>query len=254
MRGLNKKSKFKNDFLNFKLRKTNHSRLNAVIPGLNNEKELEILKKLDKPKKIQDFLDNLEINFEPKGDTCMSPRMVLNTNKAHCVEGAMLAALALRLHGHKPLLVDMTANNKDFDHVVAVFKKDGYWGAISKTNHGVLRYRDPIYKTIRELVLSYFNEYFLDSGKKTLRSYSNPVDLSMFDKKNWMTSEKDVWCVPEYLSKVRHFPIVSRSQIAYLRKADPIEVELGRIIEWENKDNKAVRNIFSVSKKDRASI
>ena len=199
-----------------------------------NEKEMKILKALNNPKKIQDFLNKIPINFEEDGkDTCISPRMVLRKWKAHCIEGALLAAVALRLQGKKPLVVDLEATKKDFDHVVCVFKKNGRWGAVSKTNHAVLRYREPIYKTIRELVMSFFHEYFDDSGRKTLRSYSMPVNLSRFDRLNWVTSEKDVWEIPDYLAKVKHFPILTRSQIAGLRLADKPEIEAGKIVEWK---------------------
>lgn len=197
------------------------------------EKEFQILKSLDNPKKIQDFLNKIPINFEEKGDTCMSPRMVLKKWKAHCIEGAMVAALALRIHGKKPLVVDMTASKKDFDHVICVFKENGKWGAVSKTNHAVLRYREPVYKDIRELVMSFFHEYFDDNGTKTLRSYSAPVNLERFDKLNWICSEEDVWFVSDYMAEVKHFPILTRSQISKLRKADPIEIEAGKLTEWK---------------------
>jgi len=198
-----------------------------------NKKEFSVLNKLNNPKKIQDFLDKLKMNFEPNGDTCRSPRVVLRKKEAHCIEGAMLAGAALRLHGHRPLVVDLTASDSDFDHVIAVFKKDGFLGAISKTNHVVLRYREPVYKTIRELVMSYFHEYTDNKGRKTLRSYSNPVNLSRFDKIGWTVSEKDVWEIPNYLLKVPHKKILTRSQIAGLRKADRIEAEAGKLVEWK---------------------
>ncbi len=198
-----------------------------------NKKELNLLKSLNTPKKIQDFLDNLKINFEENGDTCMSPRMVLKTGKAHCMEGAMLAAVALRLQGSKPLVVDLTSTRDDFDHVITVFKQNNHWGAITKTNHAVLRYREPVYKTIRELVMSFFHEYFKDDGRKTLRSYSSPVDLSKFDKKGWMTAEEDVWYIPEHLCDVPHKNILNKSQIANLRKAHKTEIKAGKITEWK---------------------
>ncbi len=194
-----------------------------------NKKELRILNKLSTPQKIQDFLNRIPVNFEEHCETCFSPRMVLKYNKAHCMEGAMLAAAALRVHGYKPLVVDLTTSKEDYDHVVAVFKQNNHWGAISKTNHAVLRYREPVYKTIRELVMSYFHEYFLDNGKKTLRSYSLPVDLSRFDKKEWMTSEEDVWYVPEYLEKISHKKILPKK--IKLRKADKIEITAGKLFE-----------------------
>lgn len=200
--------------------------------GLTKEEE-KILRGLKTPKKIQDFLNEIPINFEEKGDTCFSPRMVLKQRKAHCIEGAMVAALALRLQGKKPLVVDLTSSKKDFDHVICVFKEDGKWGAISKTNHAVLRYREPVYKDIRELVMSFFHEYFDDNGKKTLRSFSMPVDLSRFDHLNWAAAEEDVWFVADFLADVKHYPILTRSQIAGLRKADPIEIEAGKLTEWK---------------------
>ncbi|MEK7546513.1 MAG: hypothetical protein AAB554_05630 [Patescibacteria group bacterium] len=195
--------------------------------------ERKILRALDAPWKIQDFLNATPTNHEPDGDTCLSPRRVLRERRAHCMEGAMLAALALRFHGEPPLVVDMMGAPDDCAHVVAVFKRRGHWGAISKTNHSVLRYREPIYRTMRELMMSYFHEYSSQAtGKKTLRSYSAPVDLSRFDKLGWMTSEDDVWEIPEYLADVRHAPLITRAQIASLRKADPMELRVGEILEW----------------------
>lgn len=203
-----------------------------------SKQELKILRKLNTPKKIQDFINSLKINFEEKGDTCMSPRMVLRTRKAHCIEGAILAAAILRLHGYKPLIVDLEANKHDYDHTIAVFKKDGKWGSISKTNHAVLRYREPVYKNVRELVMSFFHEYFMNkNGKKTLRKYSMPVDLSRFDKFGWMASEDEVWYIPEYLTKVKHYNILTKSQIKSLRKADSVEIQAGRIVEESEPKN-----------------
>jgi hypothetical protein len=200
--------------------------------GLTKPEE-KVLRKLNTPAKIQDFLNKLEINFEPRGDTCVSPRMVLRTGKAHCIEGAMLAALALRLQGRRPLVVDLTANKDDFDHVMAVFKERGKWGAITKTNHAVLRYREPVYRDIRELAMSCFHEYFDDFGRKNLRSFSLPVDLSRFDKKGWMTAEEDVWYVNDYLAEVKHYDILDRKQIRNLRKADPLEIEAGKLVDFK---------------------
>jgi hypothetical protein len=201
---------------------------------MKSKKELEVINKLNTPNKIQDFINSLEINFELGKETCMSPRMVLRGKKAHCMEGALLAAAILRFHGHRPLVIELHTNPKDDDHAIALFKKDGKWGAITKTNHAVLRYREPIYENIRELVMSYFHEYFDDNGRKNLRSYSRPVDLSIFDKYNWMTAEEDLWYIDDYLSKVQHKNILTKSQVAKLRKADKIEIDSGKLIEWKN--------------------
>lgn len=197
------------------------------------KKELKILKRLNTPKKIQDFLDQMPINFEKDGDTCLSPMLVLEKNICHCVEGAVLAALALRVQGYPPLLLDLTASKNDFDHVVAVYQKEGKWGALSKTNHAVLRYREPIYNSLRELAMSYFHEYLDEQGRKNLRSFSPAVNLKRFDKLGWMTTREEIDYIPEYLADVKHFPILNRRQIRNLRKADKIEIEMGKIVEWK---------------------
>ncbi len=200
-----------------------------------NDKEMKVFRRLNKPRKIQDFVNEIRINFEEHGETCMSPRMVLKTRKAHCMEGAMFAAAALRVHGHKPLVMDLTASKKDDDHVVALFRQHGAWGAIAKTNHAVLRYREPVYKTVRELAMSFFHEYFTNDGKKTLRSYSEAVNLARFDYRGWMTAYEDVWYVPDHLLKVKHYEILNRKQIASLRRADPIEIKVGKVVEWKRR-------------------
>lgn len=197
------------------------------------EKELKILKKLNTPVKIQDFLDKMSINFEPNGDTCLSPMSILKRNTCHCIEGAILAALAMRLGGRPPLLLDLTANKNDYDHVVAVFKQGGKWGAISKTNHVALRYREPIYNSLRELAMSYFHEYLDDFGRKNLRSYSLPVNLKRFDKLGWMTTYEEVFYIPEYLVDVNHFSLLNQKQIRNLRPADPFEIKIGQMTEWK---------------------
>ncbi len=198
------------------------------------DKERVLFEQLNTPKKIQDFIDAIPINFEPKGDTCFSPTMVLQQRRAHCIEGAILAAMILRYHGYPPLLVDLETTKDDFDHVIAVFKQHGHWGAISKTNHAVLRYREPVYKTIRELVMSYFHEYFKnETGKKTLRSFTKPINLKMFDHRDWMTSQEEVWYIAEHLADARHLPLISKEQIKTLRPATEVERRLGGIVEWE---------------------
>ncbi len=195
------------------------------------KEEIKIYKKLKTPAKIQDFINSLKTNFELKGDTCYSPRKVLKHKKAHCVEAAVLAASILKFHGYPPLIIDLEATKDDYDHVLAVFKKDGFWGAITKANHACLRYREPVYKNIRELAMSCFHEYFLNkNGKKTLRKYSIPVNLNRFNKLNWETSEEDIWFVPEYLCDVKHFNILTKKQIRGLRKVDKIEIDSGKIV------------------------
>ncbi len=208
--------------------------------GLTRE-ELTLLRRLSTPRKIQNFLETLRAN--DGNDTCRSPREVLRVGWAHCIEGAMLAALALRIHSHPPRVVDLASTPDDLDHVIAVFQQHGQWGAISKTNHATLRYREPIYRSIRELVMSYFHEYTTDDGKKTLRSYTQPVDLSRFDNDGWMTSSDDVWKIPCALADTPHIPLLSRSQIATLRRADPIEQKAGKLRQWHAGQKNAQRAI-----------
>ncbi len=200
-------------------------------------KEEQILfRKLNSPAKIQDYLNSIKFNFEEKGE-CFSPRLVIKNKKAHCVEGAVFAAAVLEFHGQKPLIVDLRSTSKpfDYDHVMAVFVVDGHLGAITKTNHAVLRYREPVYKNLRELVMSFFHEYFLNStGQKTLREYSSPLDLNKFNKINWRTTEKDISLITEHLDDIKHFPILSLKQIKNLRKADSVEIEAGKMVEYKN--------------------
>lgn len=200
--------------------------------------ELSVFKKLSTPQKIQDYLDTIPRNYEKKGQTCYSARMVLREQKAHCVEGAFFAAAALLVHGEKPLLMDFQTTPEDEDHVIALFRQNGYWGAISKTNHPVLRYRDPIYKTPRELALTYFHEYFMtQNGKKTLRAYSKPFSLLPYVSK-FVTSEERLWDVVEDLDDSPHFPLVPKANMRLLRPASKIEREACYLGEWKKEDER----------------
>jgi hypothetical protein len=195
-------------------------------------KERALFKKLNTPAKVQDFLNTIPFNFESDGDSLSSPLATLRKNKAHCFEGALLGAYILSLHGFKPLVMHLQARKPDYDHVIAPFKRDGRWGALSKTNHAVLRYREPVYATIRELVMSYFHEYFLDSGIKTLQSYSDPVSLDDFED-DWVTTAQPLWGIDDELDLAKHHDIIPRSQRRRLRKADPIEREAGKVVEYK---------------------
>jgi hypothetical protein len=186
-------------------------------------RERKILRRLTTPAAIQRFLDDeIAYNLEPGGDTCYSPRTVLRKGIAHCMEGAMLAAAALRNLGHPPLLVDLEAV-RDTDHVLAVYRTNGHWGAVAKSDYSGLRSREPVYKNIRELVMSYFEHYFNPAGEKTLRAYSRPVNLRQFDQREWMTSEQDVWVVPNYLCEIKHTPLVDKTM---LRRVAPMDKRL----------------------------
>ena len=193
-------------------------------------KELSLLKKLNTPEKIQSFISAMPQNHEPNGDSCMSARETLKAGRAHCIEGAALAALALWINGERPLLMDLKAH-KDFDHVITLFKRDGHWGAISKTNHAILRYRDPVYRTLRELAMSYFHEHSNDDWKKSLRSYSRPLDLSAYEPKDWVTG-KYAWKIAGDIDGIKHFALVTPKQIKNLRKLEDVERKAGSILQY----------------------
>jgi hypothetical protein len=192
--------------------------------------EFAVLRRLSTPEKIQDFLNALPSNFEIGGETCMSVREVLRRRRAHCIEGAMLAACALWVHGEPPLLLDLRAV-RDYDHVVALFRRGGGWGAISKTNPSVLRWRDPVYRSLRELAMSYLHEYANGRGQKTLRSYAGPFDLRRFEPKLWVTNGRNCWDVAETLDEMRHTPLVTTRQSRMLRLRDTMERRAGALLE-----------------------
>lgn len=212
-------------------------RLTRTQSGLTRT-EYETLVRLSTPIKIQDFLDSLPMNWEKNGDTHMSPRRVLRERKAHCIEGALLAAAALWIRGEPPLIMNISSlfGKGDVDHVVALYKRGGYWGAISKTNHASIRFRDPIYRTPREFALSYFHEWFMnDTGEKTLECYSKPLDLRRFGT-DWITSEKDLWNIADALSVLPHYDLVPKGNRRYVRKADRMERRAGSFVEWPKSD------------------
>ena len=176
--------------------------------------EQVVFRRLRSPEKIQRFLDDLAYNKEHGGLTCRSPRRVLRDRTGHCMEGALFGAAALRMLGHPPLLLDLEAV-RDTDHVLAVFRLRSYWGALAKSNFSGLRYR-----TLRELVMSYFEQFYNLRREKTLRNYSRPVNLRRFDRIGWMTAEEDVWQVPEYLCTIRHTPVMPLRLERHLSRVD----------------------------------
>src|SRR5204863_1208294 len=177
--------------------------------------ELRLFRKLSSPEKIQKWLDDRPYNKEKEGETCRSPRLVIRHNTAHCFEGALFAAAALRAGGRPPLILDLEAVRDD-DHVVAVYRTNGFWGAIGKSNYAGLRFRSPVYRTLRELALSFFEHYYNLKGEKTLRAYSRPVNLTRFDRIDWMTSEEPLWPIPEYLCEIKHIPIFNPTRRMYM--------------------------------------
>src|SRR3989344_4253793 len=199
------------------------------IKKLLTRQERTLLGKLSTPVKIQDYLDTLKINFEPMGDTARSPRFVMREGVAHCFEGALVAALALWYHNEPPLLLDLVSNEPDTDHVVALFKRHGHSGVISQTNRAVLRYREPVYENIHELVMSYFHEYFTDDGKKTLRNYAGPLDLAKIKDTSWITTDENLWHIVDWINDQTHYNILTPAMARGLRKADKTERKGGKI-------------------------
>jgi len=181
--------------------------------------ERALFRTLKTPLKIQRFLDHIQYNKEAGGETCRSPRRVIRDGMAHCMEGALFGAAALRMLGHPPLLLDFEAVRDD-DHVIAVFRNEGHWGALAKSNYTGLRYREPVYRTLRELAMSYFEHYYNLRREKTLRNYSRPVNLKRFDHIHWMTTEEDVWPIPDYLTTIYHVPLLHPRQVARLERVD----------------------------------
>lgn len=170
------------------------------------------------PYAIQQFLDSIPYNTIIE---CRSPLQVLKEPRAHCFEGALFAAYALRQIGYPPLIVDMRAENDD-DHVIAVFKQQNHWGAVAKSNTSALRFREPVYKTLRELMMSYFDFYFNVEGEKSLRSYSRPVNLARFDKNDWMATDDDLEYIGDYLNELSHIPLVDNEMIRNFNMADEL--------------------------------
>lgn len=178
--------------------------------------ELGKLRGLRNPTGVQRFLDELPYNL---GSTARSPRRVLQERTAACLEGALFAAAALRVLGFPPLIFDLEAD-QDTDHVIAIFKVRGRWGAVAKSNFTGCRYREPVYRSLRELAMSYFNIYFNMRFERTLRRYSRPVNLARFDGRNWMTTDEPVWFVAEYLCEIPHRSLLTSAMQKRLTRVD----------------------------------
>jgi len=190
-----------------------------------NNDEIKFLKTMSDPDKIQGFLDSIDYN--PNYE-CRSPRWVIRKKSAHCFEGALFAAAALEFIGFLPLIIDMKAFNDD-DHVIAVFKKDGHWGSVAKSNFTTLRYREPVYRSLRELVMSYFDFYFNTAGDKSLRSYSLPLNLTIYNSHHWATTDEDLEYIGDKLEKIRHYPVVNKKMISNLKKASETMLKAGML-------------------------
>jgi hypothetical protein len=194
--------------------------------------QYESLARLDTPQKIQRFLNRIPANHETEGETLLSAQQVLAQRRAHCLEGAFVAACALWIHGRPPLIVHMDCETTDYPHCIAVFRRGRCWGAISKTNGAVLRFRDPVYRSLRELAMSYFHEYCDRKGRHTLRSYSATFDLRRVPHAAWVTNPKACWDVHERLAGLRHYPMLLRGQAAALSRRDPFESRVAKFVQY----------------------
>ena len=195
--------------------------------------ELRDVRRFRSPGQAQDFLNSLPFNFEEGGETLKSPLRTLREGNAHCMEGALLGAYILSLQGFPPLILRLEARRGDFHHIIAPFEVGGLWGALSKTNHSVLRFREPIYRDIRELCISYFHEYFLDSGHKTLRRYSAPLNLKQLGRE-WIEAEKDLWFIDKAIKKLPHFDFAPHNTVKRYRLAEHIEILGSNITEYKS--------------------
>src|SRR5450755_1819743 len=197
--------------------------------------EFAVLRRLSTPQKIQSFLSAICINHEAGGETILSVREVLAQRRAHCIEAAFVAACALWIHGEPPAVMHLDCAPTDYPHVVALFRRSGDWGAISKSNGTPLRYREPIYRSLRELAMSYFHEYSDKHGRKTLRSYSAAFDLRRVDPGTWVTCASACSEINDRLAALRHFPLISAAQERLLSPRDAFEREAAKIVEYPRK-------------------
>jgi len=195
-------------------------------------REFAQLERLSTPQKIQSFINAIPANHEQGGETILSVREVLRQRRAHCIEGAFVAACALWVHGKPPLVMHLDCAASDYPHVVALFRQGGAWGAISKTNGAVLRFRDAVYRSLRELAMSYFHEYSDKRGRKTLRSHSAAFDLRKIDPALWVTRESACGEANERLAALRHYPLISARQERLLSRRDAFEREAAKVVEY----------------------
>ena len=197
----------------------------ATSDGSFTSAELRNLRSLRTPAGIQRFLDDLPYHL---ADTAWSPRRVLRDGTAHCFEGAIFAAAALRANGYPPLIFDFEAE-RDTDHVLAIYRDRGHWGALAKSNYSGCRYREPVYRTLRELAMSYFDVYFNLRGERSLRTYSRPVNLKRFDALHWMTTDKPIWFIANYLFDIHHYRLLTPAMASRLIRLDKRSFQAGLV-------------------------
>jgi hypothetical protein len=211
------------------------------LSALLTPAEQRVFVRLETPQKIQTFLDRLPTNYELDGDTAMSPRRMLQTRVAHCAEGALFAAAVLAFHGKRAWLMDIQALPSDQDHIVTLFQERGLWGAISKTNHAILRWRDPIYASARELAMSYAHEYCLPGGKKSMLTFSRPFSLARFAPKRWVIAEDELHWLMDALDNSPHVPVAPLKAMRARRRSSKVELLAQLVLEWPDPRKRKVK-------------
>ena len=190
-----------------------------------NRKQRRLIASLTSPLKIQTFLDSVPYSAE---NVYRCPLSVLRDGKAHCYDGAVFAAAMLRRLGHPPLIVDLLADRDD-DHLLALYRRDGYWGAVAKSNFAGLRFREPIYRSLRELIMSYFEDYYNLRREKTLRSYTAPLNLKIFDRMNWLVDDAALDAIADRLGEIRQVQVVTVDMVAQLSLVDKRSYQAGML-------------------------
>jgi hypothetical protein len=204
----------------------------SALRALLTPAEHRLFARLDTLQKIQTFVEKLPPNFELQGDTMLSPRRVMKARTAHCAEAALFAAAVLAFHGKQAWLMDIQALPSDQDHIVTLFRERGLWGAISKTNHAILRWRDPIYRSPRELLMSYAHEYCLNNGKKSMLAFSKPFSLTRFAPQRWVIAPEDLHWLMDELDASPHVPLAPKHALQQRRRSTRVELKSQDVVEW----------------------
>jgi hypothetical protein len=200
--------------------------ITAAFESALTPAERKLIASLATPFKIQNFLDSVPYSGE---DRYRAPLTFLRDRKGHCFDGAMFAMAMLRRLGHPPLLVDMLPNSRDDDHMLALYTRDGHWGAVAKSNFSGLRFREPVYRTVRELVMSYFESYYNAAGEKTLRAYTMPLNLKAFDRYNWLTDDAAMDRIADRLGEIRNYKVVTPRMVKNLSPLDRRSYDAGML-------------------------
>ena len=186
--------------------------------------ERRFMAQLNSPTKIQAFLDQLSYSRE---ETYRCPLRVLRERTAHCFDGALFAAAALSRLGHPPLILELLPNDRDDDHLLALYKRSGHWGALAQSNFVGLRFREPVYRTLRELVLSYFEQFYNLEREKTLRGYTRPLNLQAFDDRGWMIDDRLLERISDRLDKIQRYSLITERMAAELSPLDERSYQAG---------------------------